>query len=276
LQVSPAGQSDDRATFLAEFRALRDRAALDFEELAARTHYPSDVLKDAENGPGLPGLPVLAAYVRACGGDVTEWEERWRRLARAAEDEDGLPVRPAGASAAAVAGARAGVTVGPAEAHDTERIRRALRAHRKREEEDRTKVAQAEAGSTWPATGQATLTANGNHHKKSHTSSSARPAAPDTTSTAADADATPVAAAPAQAPAAEADERFGGGVPRQAAARAAGAQEDKPLASLSTAAALRTSAQQAGRHRDFTKNPKLLALVVVAVVVVCIVALALT
>lgn len=274
MQVSPAGQSDDRATFLAEFRALRDRAALDFEELAARTHYPSDVLKDAENGPGLPGLPVLAAYVRACGGDVMEWEERWRRLARAADDEAGLPVRPAGASAAAVAGARAGVTVGPAEAHDTERIKRALRAHRKREEEDRTRVVQAEAGATWPATGQATLTANGNHHKTSHPSS-ARPAAPDAASTAADA--TPVAnpAPPAQAPAVEANERFGGTVPRQAAARAA-AQAAKPAASLSAtaAAAMRIGAREAGRHRDFTKNPKLLALIVAAVVVVCIVVLA--
>lgn len=91
MEVSPVGQSDDKARFLAEFRALRDRAAVDFEELAARTHFPSAVLKDAENGPGLPGLPVLAAYVRACGGDVAEWEERWRLLALAADDEAGLP-----------------------------------------------------------------------------------------------------------------------------------------------------------------------------------------
>jgi hypothetical protein len=134
LQVSPASQGDDRAAFLAEFRTLRDRAALDYEELAARAHYPTEVLREAEIGPGLPGLPVLAAYVRACGADVIEWEERWRRLASSTGNDAGLPVRPAGASPAAVAGARAGITITPAEAHDSERIRAALRAHREREE----------------------------------------------------------------------------------------------------------------------------------------------
>lgn len=136
LQVSPAGQGDGPAAFLAEFRMLRFQAAIDYDELAAKAHYPTDVLRDAEDGPGLPGLPVLAAYVRACGGDVTEWEERWRRLASSAGNDSGLPVRPAGASAAAEAGARAGVSVAPAEAHDTERIKAALRAHREREEQE--------------------------------------------------------------------------------------------------------------------------------------------
>jgi Helix-turn-helix domain len=130
LQTSPA---DDKATFLAEFRALRDRAAIDYDELAARTHFPTDLLKDAESGPDLPGLPVLAAYVRACGGDASEWEERWRRL-DGADHHAGLPTRPAGASPAAKAGARAGVSVAPAEVHDPERIKAALRAHRERKE----------------------------------------------------------------------------------------------------------------------------------------------
>jgi hypothetical protein len=31
----------------------------------------------------LPTLPVLIAYVNACGGDVAEWEERWGRLTKA-------------------------------------------------------------------------------------------------------------------------------------------------------------------------------------------------
>ena len=105
--MSPAGQGDNNATFLAEFRALRDHAGLDHAELAARAHYPSEVLQQAEAGPSLPGLPVLAAYVRACDGDVTDWEERWRRLTddniarltpEAEQADGGLPVRPAGAS----------------------------------------------------------------------------------------------------------------------------------------------------------------------------------
>ena len=122
-----AGQGDDQERFLADLRALRDTAAIGFDELAARAHYPSNILKEAENGPGLPGLPILAAYVRACDADVPEWEERWRRLAYEAETDPGLPVRTAGASPAAVAGARAGVSVAPPDAYDPERIRAALR-----------------------------------------------------------------------------------------------------------------------------------------------------
>ncbi len=122
-----AGQGDDKERFLADLRALRDTAALGHEELAARAHYPSDILKEAEHGPSLPGLPILAAYVRACDGDVPEWEERWRRLGVEVLADPGLPVRPAGASPAAVAGARAGVSVAPPEAYDPERIRAALR-----------------------------------------------------------------------------------------------------------------------------------------------------
>jgi hypothetical protein len=123
-----AGDGDDNRRFLADLRALRDTAALEFDELAARAHYPGDVLKEAESGPSLPTLPILAAYVRACGGDVPEWEERWRRLRFEAHADPGLPVRPAGASPAAVAGARAGGGVAPPESYDAERIRAVLRS----------------------------------------------------------------------------------------------------------------------------------------------------
>ena len=122
-----AGPGDDQARFLADLRALRDSAAIGYDEMAARAHYPSDVLKEAENGPSLPGLPILAAYVRACEGDVLDWEERWRRLNPEVPDDPDLPVRPAGASPAAVAGARAGVGVVPPDVYDPERIRAALR-----------------------------------------------------------------------------------------------------------------------------------------------------
>jgi Helix-turn-helix domain len=122
-----AGDGDDNRRFLADLRALRDAAALEFDELAARAHYPSDVLKEAESGPSLPTLPILAAYVRACDADVPEWEERWRRLGFETHADPGLPVRAAGASPAAVAGARAGVGVAPPESYDAERIRAVLR-----------------------------------------------------------------------------------------------------------------------------------------------------
>jgi hypothetical protein len=122
-----AGDGDDNRRFLADLRALRDTAALEFDELAARAHYPSNVLKEAESGPSLPTLPILAAYVRACDADVPEWEERWRRLGFEADADPGLPVRAAGTSPAAVAGARAGVGVAPPESYDAERIRAVLR-----------------------------------------------------------------------------------------------------------------------------------------------------
>ncbi|HYX59094.1 MAG TPA: helix-turn-helix transcriptional regulator [Streptosporangiaceae bacterium] len=129
-----AGPGDDQARFLADLRALRDSAAIGHDELAARAHYPSDVLKEAENGPSLPGLPILTAYVRACDGDVLDWEERWRRLNPEAPNDPDLPVRPAGASPAAQAGARAGVGVAPPDVYDPERIKAALRGGRARTE----------------------------------------------------------------------------------------------------------------------------------------------
>jgi hypothetical protein len=117
---------DDAARFLHELRELRDVAGLDVAELAARAHYPRDVLEAAEAGPTLPELPVLAAYVRGCGGTPAEWEDRWRSLTRAAESEVGLPTRQGGASAASAAGARAGTTSVPPEDHDPARIMAAL------------------------------------------------------------------------------------------------------------------------------------------------------
>jgi hypothetical protein len=127
-----AGPGDDQARFLADLRALRDSAAIGYDEMAARAHYPSDILKEAENGPSLPGLPILTAYVRACEGDVLDWEERWRRLNPEVRDDPNLPVRPAGASAAAVAGARAGIGVAPPDVYDPDRIKAALRGDQAR------------------------------------------------------------------------------------------------------------------------------------------------
>lgn len=148
-----AGPGDDQARFLADLRALRDSAAIGYDEMAARAHYPSDVLKEAENGPSLPGLPILTAYVRACEGDVPDWEERWRRLNPDVPDDPDLPIRPAGASPAAQAGARAGVGVAPPDVYDPERIKAALRGGHARTEPggrratDPGVLAQAAAGS---------------------------------------------------------------------------------------------------------------------------------
>lgn len=310
--MSPAGQGDDRATFLAEFRALRDRAALDYEELAARAHFPIEVLKGAESGPGLPGLPILAAYVRACGGDVTEWEERWRWLASSADEDAGLPVRPAGASPAAVAGARAGVTVVPAEAHDPERIKAALRALREREEQaDHGGLSSPDPG--WPSgaadsrnvpAGRATLLANGNHHKKprpgglggsltqSATAWAPAPSVPPASASA-------PTSAPAPAPASaepETGARVSASQRREAArdvttfaprSTAAGpradaeaspsfAAEPRPSKSPAPASAEQSQTGPGRRKTASSSHPGLLFLLVVAVLIGCVALLAFT
>jgi hypothetical protein len=155
-----AGPGDDQARFLADLRSLRDAAAIGYDELAARAHFPSDILKEAEHGSDLPGLPILTAYVRACDGDVTEWEERWRRLASEVPEDPDLPVRQAGASPAAVAGARAGVGIAPPEVHDPERIRAALRGGHQRSDQGGRRT----GGSGWDTPADQTIkAANGNH-----------------------------------------------------------------------------------------------------------------
>jgi hypothetical protein len=299
LQVSPAGQGDDKVTFQAELRALRDRAALDYDELAARAHFPTDVLKEAESGPDLPGLPILMAYVRACGSDAMEWEERWRRLASAADNDSGLPVRPAGASQAAVAGARASVTVVPAEAHDSERIKAALRAHREREDQvGRLGLAHAEAdGPMQAAVGQGAMLANGNHHKvpRSDMFDSSMAASPAQAQT------------HAQARATAADERFrtsaptshadGAAVTSSAPARESRIEPNVPASAVSTSAANASvfdasasgasAADVSGRRsqtrqavvtegRTRSSHSGLLALLVVLVLIGCVALLALT
>src|SRR6202041_628682 len=103
--------TDDAMRFLRELRQLRNEAGLEPAELAARAHYPRDVIVAAEAGPSIPGLPVLSAYVRGCGAGLAEWEERWRSLTGSLAASAGLPARPAGCSGLADAGARLSATV---------------------------------------------------------------------------------------------------------------------------------------------------------------------
>ena len=125
-EVVPSGvPDDDPARFLCELRQLRNGAGLEHVELAARAHYPCDAILAAEAGPALPDLPVLSAYVRGCGGTVTDWEERWRMLTRSPALTL-LPTRDAGGSDAAAAGARIGSVSLAADAHDPAIIMAAL------------------------------------------------------------------------------------------------------------------------------------------------------
>jgi len=49
--------------------------------MAELSHYTMKTLASAAAGLRLPTLPVAVAYVRACDGNVAEWEDRWQKLA---------------------------------------------------------------------------------------------------------------------------------------------------------------------------------------------------
>ncbi|MFJ5260373.1 hypothetical protein ACIQAC_07835 [Streptomyces sp. NPDC088387] len=65
--------------FAYELRKLRDEAgAPTYREMARGAGYSGPTLSAAAAGERLPTLPVLMAYVTACGGDPDDWTDRWR------------------------------------------------------------------------------------------------------------------------------------------------------------------------------------------------------
>jgi hypothetical protein len=91
------------AAFARDLRVLRSQAKLDYPDMAEKSHYTMRTLASAAGGLRLPTLPVLMAYVRACDGDPSEWEERWDKLMKA--DKDGQTATPSvGADSARGAG----------------------------------------------------------------------------------------------------------------------------------------------------------------------------
>ena len=72
---------DGLESFARDLRALRAQAQLDYPEMAEASHYEMKTLASAAGGLRLPTLPVAVAYVRACGGNLAEWEDRWQKLA---------------------------------------------------------------------------------------------------------------------------------------------------------------------------------------------------
>ncbi len=68
------------AELASELRKLRDKAGRpSYRELARRASFSVTVLSEAAGGRSWPTLAVVKGYVRACGGDEREWEERWLR-----------------------------------------------------------------------------------------------------------------------------------------------------------------------------------------------------
>jgi WD40 repeat protein len=76
------------AEFASELRNLRDGAGRpSYRELARQADFSVTTLSEAAGGRVLPTLPVVRGYVRACGGDVGEWENRWRSACARQRDE---------------------------------------------------------------------------------------------------------------------------------------------------------------------------------------------
>ncbi|MGW3569680.1 nSTAND1 domain-containing NTPase [Streptomyces sp. NPDC000941] len=81
--------------FAFELRKLRAEAGgLTYRAMAQRTGYSITTLSQAAAGERLPTLPVVLAYVKACGGDGAEWEARWREVV---EEEAARTVEDGGA-----------------------------------------------------------------------------------------------------------------------------------------------------------------------------------
>jgi WD40 repeat protein len=81
--------------FAGDLRQLRQKAGNPgYRDLARATGYSVSTLSDAAGGRRLPGLPVVRAYVTACGGDPDEWGERWRFAAARLAARDTPARRP--------------------------------------------------------------------------------------------------------------------------------------------------------------------------------------
>jgi hypothetical protein len=84
-------ENDNVGAFARDLRVLRAKAELDYPDMAEKSHYTMRTLASAAGGLRLPTLPVLIAYVKACGGEVSEWEERWGKLVKGRKGPTALP-----------------------------------------------------------------------------------------------------------------------------------------------------------------------------------------
>ncbi|MER6958177.1 hypothetical protein [Streptomyces sp. NPDC000618] len=94
--VDPGAGPVQRFAF--ELRKLRTEAGgLTYRVLTERAGYSVTTLSQAAAGEQLPTLPVVLAYVAACGGGAAEWEARWKQAvdevaaSAPAEEEGGEP-----------------------------------------------------------------------------------------------------------------------------------------------------------------------------------------
>lgn len=84
--LDPAAGAAPRLAY--ELRKLRGEAGgPTYRAMAERVGFSAPTLSAAASGERVPTLPVLLAYVRACGGDEADWGRRWREATAAAAEE---------------------------------------------------------------------------------------------------------------------------------------------------------------------------------------------
>jgi hypothetical protein len=84
--------------FASELSELRERAGRpSFALLAARTHFSRSAMASVTAGHAMPTVPVLRAFVDACGGDSDHWEQRWHQIQQAMALAAGIPTAPSAA-----------------------------------------------------------------------------------------------------------------------------------------------------------------------------------
>lgn len=87
---------EELAALAAALRAVRHAAGNPpLRTMAMRARYSASTLSEAASGRRLPTLPVVLAYVAACGADSAGWEDRWRQAGAAvhAHNEPTAPNR---------------------------------------------------------------------------------------------------------------------------------------------------------------------------------------
>ncbi|MGW0538482.1 nSTAND1 domain-containing NTPase [Streptomyces sp. NPDC003032] len=83
--------------FAFELRKLRQEAGSPtYREMAQGATYSIAALARAAAGESVPSLPLTLAYVKACGGNLQEWERRWH----AVRDEEAAQPRAMAVEAA--------------------------------------------------------------------------------------------------------------------------------------------------------------------------------
>jgi DNA-binding XRE family transcriptional regulator len=75
-------------------RDLRNHAGLTYEGMARAVNYSTSTMQSAAAGRQLPTLKVTLAFVRACNGDLAQWENYWTQVKRALDSDSPFDAEP--------------------------------------------------------------------------------------------------------------------------------------------------------------------------------------